>query len=385
MGLLRVNVKPELLVWARERSGRSLESLKKAFPKIDAWEKGQAQPTLKQLERLAKALHVPLGFLFLESPPDEPLPIPDFRTMARVEHPRPSPELLGTIYACQQAQDWYRDYLLSVGEAPLQFVGSVTTSDDPKTVAAIIRRYLNFDIGERAKLPTWRQALSRFIDQVENLGIVVMVNGTVGNNPHRKLDPAEFRGFALVDKIAPLIFINGADTIAAKTFTLAHELAHIWLGQSGVTDSELFRPPDTPVERWCNQVAAEILVPGELLKKNYDHRGELWEEVKRLARMFKASTLVVLRRLFDENYLDWERYSELYKEELQRLLDYERRGAKGGGDFYATLRRRVSPRLAQALITSVYEGQTLFRDAFRILGISRMETFKRFAETLKLV
>ena len=381
--LLRVQLNPELLRWAIERAGYSLENLKNKFPKIVAWERGEVQPTLKQLERLAKTLRVPLGFLFLDHPPTELLPIPDFRTAGWVKHSRPTSELLDTIYICQQAQEWYRDYLVSTGEKPLPFVASATIDDDPYEVAAEIRERLGFNIGQRRALPTWTQALSGFIEQVENIGIVVMVNGVVGNNTHRPLDPSEFRGFALVDTWAPLVFVNGADTISAKTFTLAHELSHIWLGKSGVTDSELFRLPDDPVERWCNQVAAEILVPQESLEQYYNPHDDIHVEMNRLARVFKVSTLVVLRRLFDAGHLDWNTYKETYNRERDRLLSYERKQAKGGGDFYATLRRRVSPRLAQALAASVYEGHTLFRDALRMLGISKIETFKRFVQNLR--
>ncbi len=380
---LRVTVKPELLRWARERAARSIATLGKAFPKIEAWESGKAQPTLKQLERLAKTLHVPLGFFFLDSPPEEQLPIPDFRTMPHIEFSRPSPELLDTIYLCQQRQEWYRNYLLSLGEEPLPFVGAVNLNDDANTVAADIRKRLKFDIEERRNIPTWRQALSRFIDQVETIGILAMVNGVVGNNTHRKLDPEEFRGFALVDEMAPLIFINGADTLSAKTFTLAHELAHIWLGESGITDSQIFRLPEDRVERWCNQVAAELLVPQKTLAQIYEPQNELPDELNRMARVFKVSTLVILRRIFEQGYLDWETYRQAYQDERERLLAYERpKPEESSGNFYRTLNRRVSKRFARAVIVSALEGQTLFRDAYRMLGISKSETFQKFAQEL---
>ncbi len=380
---LRVSVKPELLRWARERATRSIATLGKAFPRIEAWESGEAQPTLKQLERLAKTLHVPLGFLFLDSPPEEPLPIPDFRTMPHIEFSGSSPELLDTIYLCQQRQEWYRNYLLSLGEEPLPFAGAANLNDATNTVAADIRKHLKLDMEERRNIPTWTQALGRFIDQVEAIGILVMVNGVVGNNTHRKLDPEEFRGFALADEMAPLIFINGADTLSAKTFTLAHELAHIWLGESGITDSRIFRLPDEGVERWCNQTAAELLVPGETLVQLYNPQNELPVELNRLVRIFKVSTLVILRRIFDQGYLDWETYRQVYQDELERLLTYERPiTEEGGGNFYHTLNRRVSKPFARAVIVSALEGQTLFRDAYRMLGIRKGETFNRFAHEL---
>ena len=380
---LRVFIKPELLRWARERAGRPVESLLKKFPKYIQWENGEIQPTLKQLESLAKTLHVPLGFLFLEAPPEEPLPIPDFRTTPQARLSRPSPELLETIYTCQQRQEWYRNYLLSLGEKPLPFVGSVTVADDVNAVAADIRNRIKLDIQERSTIPTWTQALSRFIDQVEAIGVLVMMNGVVGNNTHRPLDPEEFRGFALVDDLAPLIFINGADTLSGKTFTLAHELAHIWLGASGISDASLEIYTEGEVERWCNQVATEMLVPGDMLIENFNPENDLRQELNRLARIFKVSTLVILRRLFDAEFVDWETYRQIYEKELERLRAFERPAAEeGGGNFYRSLTRRVSKRFALALISSTLEGQTLFRDAYVMLGVSKDQTFKKFAQEL---
>jgi Zn-dependent peptidase ImmA (M78 family)/transcriptional regulator with XRE-family HTH domain len=381
--ILRIAIKPELLHWARVRAGRTIESLKMAFPKYEDWEKGKVHPTLKQLERLARVLRVPLGFLFLDTPPEEPLPIPDFRTMPRGGVSRPSPELLDTIYSCQQRQEWYRNYLIAMGEAPLPFVGRADLTTDPGAVAAEIRATVKLDLQERAAFSTWTQALNRFIGQVEQSGILVMVNSIVGNNTHRPLDTEEFRGFTLIDDLAPLIFINGADTLSAKTFTLAHELAHVWLGEAGVSDARLETFPEDRVERWCNQVAAEVLVPRALLAEKYNAQNELSQELNRLARIFKVSTLVILRRLADTEFLHRDTYREIYEKELERVLAYERLTAEeGGGNFYHSLSRRVSKRFAQALISSTMEGQTLFRDAFAMLGVSKVETFRKFAREL---
>ena len=166
------------------------------------------------------------------------MPIPDFRTVANVHVSRPSPDLLETVYLCQQRQDWYREFALSMHEPTLDFVGSASLEDDIVEVAATVRHVLGFDVEERRGLATWTDALRHFIGQADALGVLVMASGVVGSNNRRRLETREFRGFALADPLAPLIFINAADTKAAQMFTLAHELAHLWLGQSAVSDTE---------------------------------------------------------------------------------------------------------------------------------------------------
>ena len=375
----RVTVKPEMLNWACERSGHSAEDMHKRFPKFDLWNRGEASPTLKQLESFAKATYTPIGFFFLPKPPVEVVPIPDFRTMRGGRVGRPSPDLLDTVYMCQQRQEWYREFARSVGEKPVSFVGSVSQTNNVERIAESIRHTLGFDIEERRQMPTWTDALHRFIEQADMLGILVMVSGVVGSNNKRKLDPQEFRGFALADNLAPLVFINGSDTKAAQMFTIAHELAHIWLGQSAVSDAQAMQIPDNQIERWCNLVAAELLVPLSALRSEYKKNNTLSDEINRLARIFKVSTLVVLRRIHDAGGITKEKFWQAYHEELERLGNLP---SGSGGNFYLTQAARVSKRFARALVTSTLEGQTLHRDAFRMLGFSKLETFKDLGRIL---
>jgi Zn-dependent peptidase ImmA (M78 family)/transcriptional regulator with XRE-family HTH domain len=374
--MTRVAVRPELVRWARERAGvADVEELAGRFPKIVEWEAGDTQPTLKQLEAFAHAVHVPFGYLFLTHPPNEPLPIPDFRTADGRGVRRASPDLLDMLYACQERQGWYHEFALTVRLPEAAFVGSAALGSRPEDVAASMARALGFDVAARAGCRTWEEALRLFIGQADKIGVLVMVSGVVLSNNRRVLDPEEFRGFALADKRAPLIFINGADTKSGQMFTLAHELAHLWLGASAVSDASA--APATGYRReevWCNAVAAELLVPLAALRPVLLADEPIDQSLQRLARRFKVSTLVVLRRLLDVGAVDRPMFDRAWASERERLRELAQSGASGG-DFYRSTLARVSRRFARALVESTLEGQTLYRDAFRMLGVSKTETF----------
>ncbi|NBC49863.1 MAG: ImmA/IrrE family metallo-endopeptidase [Gammaproteobacteria bacterium] len=377
----RVPVNPELITWARERAGREPLELTRRFPKLADWERGEVQPTLRQLEGFARAVHVPVGYLFLPTPPVEALPIPDFRTLGDRDVARLSPNLLDTLYLCQQRQEWYRDHARLHGLAPASFVGSAQAGSDVAEVADRVREALGLSVAERQRLPSWIDALRQLVARAEEAGVLVMASSIVGSNSHRKLDVAEFRGFALVDDLAPLVFINAADSKAAQMFTLAHELAHLWLGESGVSDVEAGRLPDQGVERWCNRVAAEVLMPLERLYEAHQPGVAVLDEIRRLAQRFKVSTLVALRRLFDGGLIDQATLWECYRQELNRVRALDR-GGSGGGDFYRTLSARTGKRFARAVMSSTLEGQTLFQDAFRMLGVRKTSTFYEAAREM---
>ena len=381
--MIRVPIEPDLLRWALERSGMSQEDLSGRFRKFPAWESGEVQPTLKQVEAFARTVHVPVGYLFLSEPPDEPVPIPDFRTFAGQAISRPSPNLLDTVYMCQDRQNWYREYARVDGQPERPFVGSTTTDTPAEVVAGEMQDILEFDISTRRNCSTWTDALRLFIRHADDAGVLLMVSGVVASNNHRRLDPAEFRGFCLSDPLAPLIFINGRDTKAAQIFTLAHELAHLWLGNTALSNAGVEILHGRSEEVWCNAVAAEFLVPLDALRANLRTGESLVDTLPRLARTFKVSTLVVLRRLFDVGRLDRTNFDTAWSEEVERLRALDRRS--GGGDFYRTTAARVSRRFARALVVSTIEGQTLYRDAFRMLGVSKTSTFSNLGREVGVV
>lgn len=209
-----------------------------------------------------------------------------------------------------------------------------------------------------------------------------MVNGIVGADTHRKLNPQEFRGFALTDPVAPLIFVNGADTKAAQIFTMVHEFAHIFLGESALSDAAMAKPTSSDAELWCNRVAAEALVPMADLHR--DFRGDpTVSELNRLARRYRVSTLVVLKRIFDGRFLTWDDYQQRYAAELRRVMALLKAGeGSSGGDFYNAHPLRLSRQFARAVITDTLEGGTQFRDAYQLLGTKKHQTFQNLVEKI---
>lgn len=377
----RVEIAPRMITWARERAGLAVEDLQHRFKRLSEWESGAVQPTMRQLEDYATATHTPVGYLFLNEPPEEPLPVADFRRLPTGQTAQPSPDLLDVLYTCQQRQEWYRDFAVSYGEDPVELVGSATHETDVVRIADVVREATGFTVEDRERLATWTDALRSLRQGTDEAGILVMVSGIVGSNTHRKLDPGEFRGFALSDPYAPLIFVNGADTKAAQIFTIAHEMGHILLGESGVSNPQPRSRGHIASERWCNAFAAEFLVPLAAIAEIRRTHDDLTEEVNALARRFKVSSLVALRRIHEAGWIDRDEFEAAYEAELDRVLALEVRIGRGG-DFYRTLAVRVGERFARAVVIDTLEGQTLYRDAVRMLGFRSQSAFDRLSVEL---
>jgi Zn-dependent peptidase ImmA (M78 family) len=378
--MTKVAVTEAVLSWAMERSGVAPAALRHRFPRLDAWRAGDAQPTLRQLGDFAKATATPVGFLLLDQPPQERLPIPHFRTVRRDSARRPSADLLETVYMMQRRQDWMREYLVEDGHEGLPFVGSARASDDTTVVAGDIRQTLGFSQTWAAGSPTWTDALRRLCDATEEAGILVVASGVVGNNTHRKLDVDEFCGFVLVDRHAPLVFLNAADASAAQMFTLAHALAHVWLGSSAAFDFRELQPAADATEQVCNRVAAELLVPQASLRDFWPRARQETEPFQAVARHFKVSVLVAARRALDLKLIREADFREFYRAYLE---DEQRSAARTreAGDFYATQNLRVGKRFGRTVVQAVREGRLPYREGYGLTGL-RGEAFERFASYL---
>jgi Zn-dependent peptidase ImmA (M78 family) len=376
--MTRITISEPVLRWAVERSSHRA-SLEQKFPKLPEWLSGECQPTLNQLEALAKVTSMPLGYFFLPKPPEERLPIPHFRTLDNGHPHQASRDLLETIQLMERRQAWMREYLIEQGCEPLSFVHSAQLAIDPELLAKEIRQTLGLVNEWAAGYSKWTDALKLLINRIEEVGILVAVSGIVGNNTHRKLEPSEFRGFVLVDEYAPLLFVNGADGKAAQMFTLAHELVHIWFGSSAAFDLRDLQPANNETEQVCNRVAAEFLVPARQLCDFWPSIHNEPDRFQAIARHFKVSEPVAARRLVDLGLITYNEFHEFY----QNYKEQERRGSRSqeGGNFYATQNLRIGRRFAEAVIRAAMEGTLLYRDAYQLTGLYG-RTFEQYAQLL---
>jgi len=382
--MTRVDINPKLLLWAQELSERSgVKNLAKKFPRLPDWKDGKSFPTFRQLEKFAAATYVPLDYFFLPEPPNLSLPIKDFRRKSNNQQKLPSLNLLDTVYTMQYRQAWLSDEFAELEIGPLEFVGSAELSDDPIEIGKEMRRVVGLGRNWAESVSTWQEATNALRQTIEDLGIIAVINGVVGNNTSRKLDVDEFQGFALCDIRAPLIFVNGADFKSAQMFTLAHELAHVWLGEKGEGLSELpnMLSNDREVEQFCDQAAAEFLVPEmELLEfwPVIEHKKTRFDD---LARRFKVSSVVVARRALDLQLIKKNEFFDFYYK--RKNFEKIQKQKSGGGDFYKVQNNRVGKKFALYVICAAKEGRIGFKEAYDLIDLNG-ETFRKYAETIGL-
>ncbi|MBS1615872.1 MAG: ImmA/IrrE family metallo-endopeptidase [Bacteroidetes bacterium] len=369
-----VKINPRMLYWAISRAGIAVEDLTTALPKLPAWLAAEAQPTVKQLETFSKKVHLPFGYLLLPEPPKEHLPFTYFRQGKAAADNTVSLNVYDTILAIQQRQQWLSEYLKDEGHAPLPFVGKYKVADGCASIVADIRQTLKLTNDWAAPFKTTADAMKHLVERTEDAGIIVVINGIVGNSTRRRLDPEECRGFVMVDRWAPFLFINNTDAEPAKMFTLLHELAHVWLGHSAGFDTNKLLPADDPIEKLCDEVAAEFLVPEHLFEAAWKENPDFGA----VARKFKVSTVVAARRALDLHKISKPQFFAWYaawQEEWKA-----KQGGKGGGDFYNNQPNRVSLRFAGLIEQAVRSQKLSYREAYRLTGLHG-DSYHNFIQT----
>ncbi|GAB3471979.1 XRE family transcriptional regulator [Azotobacter salinestris] len=358
-------INPQILTWSRLRAGLSEMDVASKLPvkaeKVSEWEAGESRPTFKQAQKWATLAHIPFGFLFLREPPVEKLPLPDLRTVEGMASSEPSLDLLDTVKDVLRKQDWYIEYLQDHERERLPFVGRYSTRAPAKEVVADIRQTLG--VNADARRLDYENYMRTLIEAAEAAGILVMRSGIAVGNTHRKLNVGEFRGFAISNALAPVVFINSADAPSARLFTLMHELAHIWIGSSGISDGNT--TGGRREETFCNAVAGEFLVPEDSFRALWNSDIPWEDNLAPLASHYHVSPLVIGRRARDLGYIGNDQYGAYYRRILKAFQNKE----GGGGDYYRTATAKNSTRFSNAVIAEARSGRLLLRDAGKLLGV----------------
>lgn len=382
---VRVDVSPDVLGWALDRA-RDPDTITASTPNVLKWISGETRPTVKQLAEFAARTGTPFGYLLLPRPPDLALPVQDFREgFDGRPLGDPSPELLAVVHQSIRRQDWYREYAVENGLPEVDVVGSAEGAS-PVEAAADMRQALGYEVARRRG--DWSEQRRHLLRAFEDLGGLTVATSMVGNNTSRLLDADEFRGFSLVDPLAPLVFVNTGQTLNGQIFTLAHEFAHVWRGVGGVSLEDVRWRPRSPVERWCNDVAAEFLVPAADLRARYDDVRdlELEDQLERLARTYRCGTLVVLQAINRNGLRHFDDYAQTYDAEVERLTRIAAdRGGGGNGDFWKGQPSRIGERFSRALIGDALGGRTTLGEAVRLLSLGSLKNFNRYARQLHQV
>ena len=367
-----VIVKPIIIKWAIQSAGKDINVLSDKFDKIDKWASEESELTVSELNKLSKELRIPFGYFFLVEPPDEDIQLLKYRTVENEEQAKPSRDLIDTIKYMEKRQSFMRDALIEDGFLPHEFVGSATITDNPEDLAVKITQALKLKKDWNKNNPA---AFNVLREAISNLGILVMQNGVVGNNNHRVLNVAEFRAFVLIDEYVPLIFLNARDSANAKVFSLCHELVHIWLGvdelyNDNFTTNQIFN--NGQLESFCNEVAAEMLLPLSSIQSALDPQNDIYTNIKHISKVFNVSELVVCIRLKTKKFINAKVFNEVYANLLtemrDNLLGKQLQEKKSGGDYYATSGSRLDARFAATVSRKAREGRILYTEAYELVG-----------------
>jgi len=361
----------DLLRWARERRGLTYAELAKhlrvSIDVIRQWEDGDSYPPFGKAQEVAHFLRIPIGYLFLSKRPSDEAPIPDFRTVSGRKPSELSPDFIDVLNQVLLKQEWWKEYCEQDSVKKLAFVGQFRGPANADRVAqSITNQLLLDDPARRRNCRDWRAYLTLLSRTAQDAGVLVMRSGIVGSDPTRPLDVTEFRGFALADPLAPVVFINAKDAVSAQIFTLIHELTHIWISQSGISNPDPSEFRVHRFEEFCNKVAAEVLVPTDDFRAAWSSVIDIDEFPAKLARTFLVSPLVVIRRAFEFGLISEPDFFRLVKREKSKPIP----ARKPGGDALRMLLSRNSHRLTVGVLSAVRQNRLMYRDAAKLLGVS---------------
>lgn len=356
----RAYITPKVLKWARESAKMTLEvaasKVNKSIEQLNAWEEGSEFPTIKQAETLAKAYKRPFALFFLPEIPSDFQPLQDFRKSDSKELTTGSIFIIREI---QQKQNWLSEVMEESGEPQLPFIGKYSIISSPEKVAEDILATLEISrnfLGQGSPVKYW-------VDQIEAKGIFVSRTSFI--HSRLLLDKDELQGFAITDPFAPFIFVNSQDWDAPQLFTLVHELAHLWIAETGISnDIEIASKNDHPIERFCNKVAANVLMPKELIRSFESQVYSDSKSVYKVSKLLGVSSFALIVRALNLSLISLDHYHTL-KEQVQKdfneflIREQEKKQKakqKEGGPNPYLLRVNKNSRLFTQYVLDAFRG-----------------------------
>ncbi len=378
-----VEISPAVLAWVGQQI--SAENDTQITALLSRWMNKEEKPNTKTIRRVSQATHIPFGYFFLKYPPQEECDLIHCRTINSTSIKTQSRDFIDVYNSMLNVQNWMSEYNREIlGLEPLSFVGRYNENNSPMEIAVNIRHELelseDFFIQEKSSESSFNYLRKR----ISESGILVMKNAVVGSNTHRKLDIKEFRAFTIINNYAPLIFINGNDTKTGKLFSLAHELAHIWIGSNSLFNDLYSNLSVSKSEQICNAVAAEILTPISIFKYKWtESKIDSIAKISILADVFHCSKLVIARRALDLKFINQKTYTEIQSQTRTQLetSPSDSKSKFGGGSFYNTLKSNWDKNFILALDYSTKAGTTPYLDAYRLTGF-KSKTFQNLVAKL---
>lgn len=381
-----IKISKNVLEWINTKYAKKIGTAYKSFL---LWLNGEKDPTTKQAISLFNKLNLPIRYMFLSEPPKEELKLVEFRTIdSQKLVDSPSRELIDLYNNMSEIQDWMVDYSIFNELEPLSFVKCCDGINDKYSIAKIIMEVMRFSYEDLDKTSDSRILFNFIRKKCEEIGIIVMMNGVIGSNTHRKLDINEFRAFSMADKYAPLIFINSDDSLNARLFSLLHEIVHIFIGVDSLYNIHDYNSISVSnIEILCNAVAAEILIPDEYIKNEYkkinNQNKNIYNIINELKQVFLGSEYVLIRKLYDNKLISKDNYNTLIDKYKQEYVEQSKKKKKSkGGDYHTTLKTKIDGRLAVALNSSAENGFISYVDVYRMTYTNR-NTFDRLIKNIR--
>ncbi|MDX9702371.1 MAG: XRE family transcriptional regulator [Candidatus Auribacterota bacterium] len=385
-------ITPSVIQWARERAGYSLanaaEKFKISEEDLQAWEAGTKSPSIPQARKASEIYKRSLAVFFLPEPPKDFKTLRDFRTLPEGYPSEYSPELSFLIRNMHVRQEWMREYLINEGTEPLSFLSKISKPITLKNLTDAILNTLDISPNEQINCKTRTEALKLWIDKVEAVGIYII--------REKKIDPKEARGLILCDDYAPFIFLNGEDAVAAQLFTLAHELAHLWINQSGLSNLEpigrVKNEKISKIETFCNKVASSLILANSSFNhklSTLDSNLSTEEKIESLSKIFQVSEETIARRFLEKNLISdmeyltlrrkyQERWIEFKKNERQKMKDKKR------GPSYYVKKYYNGYAFTHTVVDAYFSGTITARDASGLLDI-KVNNIKKLADVAGIV